>query len=270
MSQNASLPASLIIVFSPSDNTDWFAECISSLLAQPFLPDQIILILNSLNLSFFENFIYFDFLSSLVVIETPSLQSFSTNLNLALKQVSHEYVFRLDPDDLVINNRFYCQYNLLIANPQIDICGSNVLSFRFSLQDSFHLYFPETDKDIKRTLFLNPIVHPSVCFKYSSISKLGFYREFKRSQDYDLWLRAFALGLIFYNIQEPLLAYRVPSQSIKRNLSACFTQSSVLFSNLLYSDLPKWWAIFCILFLLKPLIPITFWNSIKTYFRRIL
>ena len=73
---------------------------------------------------------------------------------------------------------------------------------------------------LKRNLiFRNPINHPSVGFIKNSIINLkgGGYRNNPFYEDYDLWIRALSSGLIFKNLETPLVAMRITTQRDRRN-----------------------------------------------------
>ena len=64
--------------------------------------------------------------------------------------------------------------------------------------------------------YSNNIVHPSVMIRSDVIRKVGGYRNFKRSQDYDLWLRLITAGYQIRTIDAHLMKYRVRSSSITK------------------------------------------------------
>ncbi|MGZ0788099.1 hypothetical protein ACXM5X_34790, partial [Pseudomonas saponiphila] len=74
---------------------------------------------------------------------------------------------------------------------------------------------PEKDKSIKAKLIFEPaLVHPSVMFKKSVFDSLMYDKRFLLAQDYNLWVNLSINGYIFYNIQKPLLKYRVRDNNV--------------------------------------------------------
>jgi hypothetical protein len=54
----------------------------------------------------------------------------------------------------------------------------------------------------------SPLVHPSVAMRRPAVEGLGGWRDFDGPEDYDLWLRAFDIGLRFAKLAEVLLQWR--------------------------------------------------------------
>ena len=83
-----------------------------------------------------------------------------------------------------------------------------------------HPYFLGFQLSIK-----NPILHTSVFFKKSVVLDLGGYRDYRRVEDYDLWLRLFKLAKetknkeAFLRINKPLVAYSIDLSDAKESLS---------------------------------------------------
>lgn len=135
----------------------------------------------------------------------------TVSLNILLKHTKGELIARMDSDDISKRKRFEHQVRLLNEHSNLDITGT----FAEDIDKDFNVLrqrkVPVEDSDIKKMLpVMNPLNHPSVMFRKSVISKIGYYNEkFRTTQDYDLWFRAMAAGLKFHNLPEYLLQYRV-------------------------------------------------------------
>jgi glycosyltransferase involved in cell wall biosynthesis len=138
-------------------------------------------------------------------------------LNIGLKKCSFEIVARMDADDISLPDRFQKQLQFL-KNNKIDACSSWVNEFDTEENNIVSTKkVPEYHKDIlsyakKR----NPINHPSVMFKKSSVIYAGGYKDLKGFEDYYLWVRMLIKEYKFYNIQEPLLNMRAGEAQITR------------------------------------------------------
>ena len=139
-------------------------------------------------------------------------------LSEGLKLCSNELVARMDSDDICKPNRFEVQVKFMETHPEVDVLGSwidefyetkeNVVSVRRVPENSKELY--EFSK--KR----NPMNHPTVMFRKSSVLKAGGYQTCMLLEDYYLWARMFKMGMVFYNIQESLLYFRLSHDIYKR------------------------------------------------------
>ena len=128
-----------------------------------------------------------------------------------LKYCRYELVARMDTDDICKPNRFEVQVEFMEKNHEVDVLGTwideffdvkeNVVSIRKVPEGSKGLY--EFGK--KR----NPMNHPTVMFRKSSVLKAGSYQTCMLLEDYYLWVKMLKMGMVFYNIQESLLYFRL-------------------------------------------------------------
>jgi len=140
------------------------------------------------------------------------------NLNKLLQLANGEYIARMDADDISELNRFEKQIDFLENHKNIDIVGSFSKNINKKGEITGSRTMPIMHTDIIRLLpKLCPISHPTVMFRKESLEKIGFYNvKYKRSQDYDMWFRAAAAGLEFYNIPEFLFKYRMDDNYMSR------------------------------------------------------
>ena len=135
-----------------------------------------------------------------------------------LKYCRYELVARMDTDDICKPNRFEVQVEFMEKNYEVDVLGTwideffdvkeNVVSIRKVPEGSKGLY--EFGK--KR----NPMNHPTVMFRKSSVLKAGSYQTCMLLEDYYLWVKMLKMGMVFYNIQESLLYFRLSHDIYKR------------------------------------------------------
>ena len=135
-----------------------------------------------------------------------------------LKYCRYELVARMDTDDICKPNRFEVQVEFMEKNHEVDVLGTwideffdvkeHVVSIRKVPEGSKGLY--EFGK--KR----NPMNHPTVMFRKSSVLKAGSYQTCMLLEDYYLWVKMLKMGMVFYNIQESLLYFRLSHDIYKR------------------------------------------------------
>lgn len=129
-----------------------------------------------------------------------------------------ELCARIDADDICHPERFKLQIAQLIEDPGIDVLGSQLAligSSGVSLNRTIN--YPLTHIDIVcRMLSQNPIGHPSVMFRKSSILRAGNYDPTSTLEDYDLWLRM-TTRFQFQNLPQVLVDYRLHDESYTRN-----------------------------------------------------
>ncbi len=156
-------------------------------------------------------------------------------LNVGLENSIGDVIFRMDTDDICEPQRFQKQIEVFEKNKDLDIVGCWA-------NDIDHLggflkirKVPVEDDRIKKLIWANPIIHPGVSFRKSSIVRIGSYDQtLRKRQDYELWFRAVKYGLKFYNVPEPLLNYRFTDNYYEKNSSkVAWAHTKVGFKGLL-------------------------------------
>jgi len=139
-------------------------------------------------------------------------------LNEGISLAKGAIIARMDSDDISLPNRLEIQLIFLINNPLIDVVGTSTITIDVNgdqtdiirrSTNSLHLYWI--------SFFSNPLSHPTVMFKKESVLAAGGYMLNQYPvEDFELWLRVMKSGRIS-NIDEPLLKYRVHSNSISKS-----------------------------------------------------
>ena len=83
----------------------------------------------------------------------------------------------------------------------------------------------------------SPVNHPSIMFRKSAVLSSGGYNgDFRLFEDYSLFARMITKGFKFYNIQEPLLYFRIGNgmETIKRRSGWGYMRSEVRFLSFAY------------------------------------
>jgi len=136
-------------------------------------------------------------------------QGLTNSLNAAIGLSNGIYIARMDADDISLPNRLEKQVDYLEHNSQvvavgtafklIDDAGNLIKRYQFSNQHHLLKW---------NLLFFNPICHPSVMMRASSLKSLGGYNnEYQRAQDYELWWRMSRIGQLS-NLTEQLFIMR--------------------------------------------------------------
>lgn len=211
---------SVLLSLYYKENPIFFCESLNSLLSQTLSPSEIILVKDG-PLTRELDMIIEEFIVKvpiLKIISLPINQGLGKALNEGLKHCSYDLVARMDTDDIAKTNRFEKQLKIFKDHPEIDIVSSWIDEFE---GDTNHILsirkLPEFHKEIyqfaKRR---NPINHPVVMFRKSSVLAAGGYKHFPLFEDYYLWVRMLMNDAKFYNLQESLLYFRSSSEMFKR------------------------------------------------------
>lgn len=138
-------------------------------------------------------------------------------LNQGLQHCSYELVARMDTDDIALPTRF--EQQLAVFDSQnIDVCGSWISEFDNDPSVILSIrQVPENHANIKKfAMSKNPMNHPSVMFKKTTVVKCGGYQNILYFEDYYLWLSLIKSGATLYNIPSPLVHMRAGFSQLSR------------------------------------------------------
>lgn len=137
--------------------------------------------------------------------------------NIGIEYARGAYIAKMDGDDICHPERLAQQVAILDQYPEINVVGSSMQNFG----DSIYLnHYPEHSKDAQvRTLFTLPVGNPSVMFRMALFKEQGMHYDglLRQTEDYDFFAR-YIKQLKIYNIQIPLVNYRVFPQIRKKNI----------------------------------------------------
>lgn len=157
----------------------------------------------------------------ITVIENANNMGLALSMNKAFKYATGNYIIRMDSDDISEPTRFQKEIDLLDTQ-KYDLVFTN---YRCINENGLLLNGGRQtiNFDIGGSQLLLQIVfggiihHPTVAMTREIFIKGGTYRNFPCSQDQDLWLRMIECGCRFAYLDEPLLCYRLRSNSITGN-----------------------------------------------------
>lgn len=211
---------SALISLYAKEKPEHLHDSLNSIFNQSLLPTEVILVLDG-PIDFKLQAVLDKFKSKYSILEVISLSKnvgLGKALNEGLKHCKYELVARMDTDDICFPQRFEKQVNFMKNNPEIDICSAWVEEFEENITNVRTIKkLPETHTEISEYIKKrNPLNHPAVMFRKSAVLNAGGYLHFPLFEDYYLWVRMFANGSKFANIQEPLLHFRISPDMFKR------------------------------------------------------
>ena len=141
------------------------------------------------------------------------------SLRTGLRHCEGDLVARIDADDLALPSRLLLQERFLTGHPEVDILGG---AARLIDEEGRFLgvrRMPVDHQEIRQRIWSCPLIHPSVMFRKQAIISVGSYdgQLARRQEDYELWIRAARSRLVFHNLPDELIAYRVPENAGRKN-----------------------------------------------------
>ena len=212
---------SVLMSLYGKEKPPFLKESLDSVFNQTKTPDQVVLVLDGplgAELQLLVN----KFANQHPSLEIYLLQEnrgLSAALRYGLEKCRNELVFRMDSDDVCYPNRFEEMLRLFEKNPDLEVSGAFATSIDENGNHGKLMTVPTTEEEIYRKVWACPFIHPTVCFRKSSLMKIGSYSENPgpRQDDYELWFRAVAARLRCMNLAKPLLYYRFTSGNVARN-----------------------------------------------------
>ncbi|MDH3903231.1 MAG: glycosyltransferase [Xanthomonadales bacterium] len=131
-------------------------------------------------------------------------------------QLGHgEYVARMDADDISLPERIQSQLDYLNQNPEVSIAGCRVEIFSGTgIQGGLARYenwlnsVSEPEQVHQQIFIESPLPNPGLMFRQNALQRLGGYRNNQWPEDYDLLLRADAMGMQMGKPEPVLLRWR--------------------------------------------------------------
>ncbi len=206
--KNANKPKVSILL--PVYNAEkYLSDCLKSLLNQTFHDFEIIAINDaSTDASLSILYKYSEIDSRINIHSNKSNLKLAATLNRGIQLSSSPLIARMDADDIALPNRLEYQYNFMLSNPKVAICGTNIKV----LGTNQIWKMPISNSSIRASLVFNsPILHPTVIYRKHIICKYSGYNEnIIYAQDYELWHRLSKDSkIVFANIDIPLIYYRL-------------------------------------------------------------
>jgi glycosyltransferase involved in cell wall biosynthesis len=129
-------------------------------------------------------------------------------LNQQVKMAEGSFFARMDADDIMFPDRIEKQLKFMIANPDVDVIGSQAVVID---RDNSILGFRQSDTTISSSLIQNKIlfIHPTVFGRTNWFLKHSYLTELDGVEDFYLWNSTFSESR-FHVLNFPLMFYRDP------------------------------------------------------------
>lgn len=209
-----------VIMSTYKEDERLLRESIESILNQTYRDFEYIIILdypdNDVHKSVIEEYALKDDRIHFYVNEKN--MGLTDSLNRGLSLCHGEYIARMDADDISLPDRLERQMEYLEKN-HYDLIGGITEMIN---EDGTLLYsiksVPTDPKKINKALrYSQCIAHPTWLGRKEVFEKNAGYRHMPLCEDYDFTLRAVLNGFVISNLNEPVLKYRMTSNSISRS-----------------------------------------------------
>lgn len=209
-----------VIMSTYKEDERLLRESIESILNQTYRDFEYIIILdypdNDVHKSVIEEYALKDDRIHFYINEKNMGLTDSLNRGLSLRH--GEYIARMDADDISLPDRLERQMKYLEKN-HYDLIGgiTEMINENGSLLYSIKSVPTDPKKINKALRYSQCIAHPTWLGRKEVFEKNAGYRHMPLCEDYDFTLRAVLNGFVVSNLNEPVLKYRMTSNSISRS-----------------------------------------------------
>lgn len=217
-----SIPFSVVTAVYKNDKPEYVKIALDSMLVnQTIKPTEVVLVVDGPihpELTDLINAYQKKCSSVLRPIFLETNQGLGHALQVGVSQAKHEYIARMDSDDICLPDRFEAQLSFLQQNPNIDIVSGHIKEF-INIPSNIvgKRVVPESNKDIYQMLkYRCPLNHVAVMFKKSAVMNAGNYIEWHYNEDYYLWVRMALANCTFANLDKTLCLVRVGKEMYQR------------------------------------------------------
>ncbi len=203
------------------EKAEYFKLCMESVLGQTALPDEIVIVKDG-PVSEEVDVVLEDYLSQnrnlFKVVALTENKGLGLALAEGLLHCSNELVARMDTDDIAVPERFELQLKMFESNPDLDICGGQILEFEENednivAERKVPLSHGEIIEYQKKRSAFN---HMTVMFKKSKVLEAGNYKHCPLMEDDMLWVDMINAGAKCANLSENLCKVRTNRDMIAR------------------------------------------------------
>lgn len=212
---------SVLMTVYKKDNPEYFKKSILSILNQSKLTNDFVIVKDGPITSELQKIICFFVKEYPGLINEVNLKKnlgLGLALNEGLKVCKNDIVARMDADDISLNTRCEQQLKEFEKDSELDIIGCSVNEFIGNENNVVSTRtVPETHEEICRfAKQRDPFNHPTVMYRKSKVLACGGYKDLRKNQDTDLWIRMLISGCKGKNITQSLLLFRFNEDTYKR------------------------------------------------------
>jgi glycosyltransferase involved in cell wall biosynthesis len=181
------------------------------------------------------------------ILQAPPLGGLAFALNMGIAEARGEYIARMDGDDISRPDRLEEQVRYMDEHGDVGVLGCRVQLINAQSEKVSREYpYFESDKDIRRVLpFRNPLPHPALMFRKSTLFAVHGYKYGHASEDHEMFIRmARNPEIKFCNMDRLLFDYRrhdTQGSRLGPRARVCYLEiSGFLFVEFLSTHSPKY------------------------------
>jgi teichuronic acid biosynthesis glycosyltransferase TuaG len=201
------------VVVTTYNRKEFLAETLNSILNQTFQDFELIVVDNFSNYDFFAFIDEFDN-NKIIPFQNQNNAIIAINRNFGIQKAKGKFVAFCDDDDIWLPEKLEKQITLITNNTANDI---NVLVYSevvlFGENKKEKIFKNRQIKGINDLIKANKITLSSALVSKSNLLEFDEDKLLVACEDFELWLKLLKNGYKLFYLPEPLLKYRVCSNS---------------------------------------------------------
>ena len=245
---------------------DTLVEALESLEAQTYKSFKVVLCDDgSIDSTFKEAKRWAETHLNYIVIKNEHNIGLNATLNRCLEYADTEFIARMDGDDRSLPHRFELEVDFLDKHPEYAIVSGPMYYF-----DNNGMFRKGKGRGAvtKRDFIIGtPFCHAPCMVRREAYEKVGYYSvdpKLLRVEDYHLWFKMYAVSYKGYMLEEPIYEMRDDRNAVaRRTLKSRLNEAYVMHIGYRMIGLPWWTQIYCLLPIMKGLIPMWLYNLLR-------
>lgn len=202
---------SILMSLYAKEQPAYLDSCLASLCAQTLPTDDIVLVLDGPIGDELQAIIRrYQARLPLHLVPLPKNEGLGRALNAGLMQCQHEWILRMDTDDVCQPNRCAQQMAYIQAHPEVVLFSGQVAEFNHDphVLSAIKSVPTEHQAIVCYAQKRNPFNHMAMAYRKSAVLAVGGYQHHLGMEDYNLWLRLLAAGHHSHNLPDVLVHVR--------------------------------------------------------------
>lgn len=242
---------SVLMAVYGKDTPEFFQQALASVFDQTLPPQELVLVEDgplTPELSEVVREVCLRYPGKIRVLSLPVNGGLGPALNWGLTHCRTELVARMDSDDICKSDRFERQVNEMDKHSEIDVLGGWLEEFSEnpSVPDRLKTVPLGGTELVRYAKKRNPLNHPTVIFRKSSILAVGSYEDVPYFEDYHLWAKLLVSGRKLANLPVVLLSFRTNQFFLDRRTGKTYASKEREFlkrlRHLHFLSFWQWWV----------------------------
>lgn len=257
---------SVLMSVYAKDNPAWIAQALDSVLCNTVPPAEVLVAVDGPVGEDIRAVLdtYAQKYPAVRVLAFEKNEGLGAALRKGLEKCTHEWVARMDADDISLPDRFEKQLARVMQEPDLAVLGGAIEEIDAQTLMPLNLRIvPCADADIKKFLkSRSPFNHVTVFLNKNLVLKAGSYQPFHLIEDYYLWARCVAEMYKMANLPDVLVRVRTDAAMYGRRGGWKYFKSNAALSQKLYElkliSLPQHVFNLCVRFCVQAIMPNSF------------